>query len=472
MTIIEKSTFTGVNQSECRPFARVRMGQQLKAVAEDQAYAYKSLTGQAVPNAPGVDVAANHIHDGTNGAPIPIPVSQGWLAATLDRPPNVGGYVPLLFFPFFAPPGFDTYQLNLFTRTPEQLGSMVQASVLNDSLQTTSGGVFTRQTLQEDSLGGGVFVISSTLTVTPDRLNVLRLEANESNTAPPAVDFLAYTLTPYFGDPDVRALGYDYPDTNENIVAPDTTEHLGAHAFTSYDDGMFNDDDAVSSYLVNTMNKNNVYLMERVTGLAAGNRDTTTDTLYQGHSHAGSTSPSAKASNVGALIDHSIGAWAYGARRASSVGGVTFGYFGDMADNANTTWSGRIVAPTLKIGTTSSQSLFYHPVRLPLLSGTGDYAHSTGKLKAAFLVYTDNSKNGVMTINARMASVGLSAFGTSQNVTTSGTGDGVELLTISGLDAQGTTSGEVEQNLRIDMALTTNASLGSALYGSCLWVEV
>jgi hypothetical protein len=465
MTIIEKSTFTGVPISECRPFARVRMGQQLKKIAQDQALAHKALTGVAVPNAPGSDVATDHTHDGTTGAGIPIPVAQEWLGASLDRPSNLGGYAPVIFFPVFAPPGYTKWKLHLTTRTPGALQSMVRVKVMNASLQTIDGAgtLFVR----DRELPGDVTILTSTLTLGSNQLNVIRLEANESSTAP-AADLMSYSLVPYFGEPDVRVMTLDYPDENETIVAPVPGEHLGTYPFTSYDDSMFDDDTAVSSYLVNTLNKNNIWLTERATGIAAGNRDVSSNALWEGHGHGGRTTTATRSTNLGAELHHSLGAWAYGTRRGWTTGSHPTD---DMANTSNTTWRGRLFAPCLINGVTAAQEVVRHPVRLPLMSATGKYAHSTGSLNFAALVAKDDFKNGNIGVTAQMRSSSGASAGTAQTVSTSGSSNGIYLLTISGLDAQGTTDGDVEQMLSVSLAYTTNSAPGSVIYGTCLWID-
>lgn len=469
MTIIEKSAFTGVNQFECRPFARVRMGQQLKAVAQDQAYAYKLLTGVEVPNAPSVDVAADHIHDGTNGACIPIPAAQEWIGANLARPSNDGGIAPVVFFPFYAPPGFSTYKLHLITRTPEQT-AFARCSVMNSSLVTTAGCApfsgLVGGGQQNQSIGAGLFVLTSEISVTADSLNIMRLEFPEDKDQPDA-DILAYSLVPYFGDSITGGAGLDYPSTDSQILAPSAGLHLSTAPFTSFDDGMFDDDDAVSSYVVNRINKNNIYLLERATGKEAGNRDTSSESLYQGHSHAGATSVTTKSASLGAKMDHALGAWAYGTARNGPTGSHPDD---DMANTGNTTWTGRIFAPALSTGTTASQEIVRHPVRLPLMEA-GDYAHGTGKMNFAALVRKTHSKSGNIQITAQMKSADGTSSGTSQNVATTGTSDGIYLLQITGLDAAGSSAGEVEQLLSVSMAFDTNSSPGACLYGTCLWIE-
>ena len=467
MTIIEKSTFTGVDHHTTRPFSRVRMGQQLKKVAQDQAYAYKTLTGVAVPNAPGSDVATNHTHDGTTGAVIPIPVAQEWLGANLARGPNAGGYAPLIFFPFFAPPGVTTWRLYLATRKPDALISIVRCKVMKSSLETTAGGSAFRRIRDTSDEAGSAYVIYSDITVTANSLNCLRLECVEGSTAPVDVDVISYSFVPYFGDPVIYSAP-DPLDENTSIVGPTATDHLGAYPFASFDDAMFDDDAAIPSYVVNSLNKNNVYLVERATGRAAGNRDVSSNTLWEGHGHGGRSTVGTKSTNLGDEIDHSLGAWAYGSMRSGPTGSHPSD---DMIDAANTTWTGRIFAPCLTAGTTASQELVRHPVRLPLMRSISAYAHSSGDLNFAALVYKDDSKNGNIQVTAGMKNADGSSSGTTQSVSTTGSSDGLYLLQIGGLDAAGSVDGEVEQMLSVSLAYTSNSAPGSVIYGTCLWLE-
>ncbi len=227
---------------------------------------------------------------------------------------------------------------------------------------------------------------------------------------------------------------------------------------------MFDDDRGISSYITGRLNLNEAYVFERLTGQPAGSNAAT---AYDGHAHGGGTSPSTASDNVGALMDHALGAWFYGCAR-----GPTSSYLSaDMSAAANTTWRGRINAPVHTSGN-AWETIAEHVVRLPKAT-TAAYADGTGKLNIAALVYLDTTKgNSSVGVRATMLNDAGASAGSDLTLSSSIGSTGWELLQDSGLDISGAGSGEEAQILRIEMALDSTPSGPSAcVYGVCLWME-
>lgn len=483
MTIIEKSSWTGLPITDVRPHnPRIRMLQQLKTVAQDQAYLHKTLTGNAVPNAPGSDVATNHTHDGTTGAVVPIPYCQAFMGASMARGPTSGGaWQPLCRQIFRNLAGVTTVRVLVWTTN---IFALLSGGFRGSILAATSGlpASFDSGTwldMTQEYGGGGLFCLGQDMTVTADALQILKLEAFNSYYAPgtnaimpPERDVAAFAILPWLGEPTPSFAWQDSTVTTGQIDLPDTTQHLGSYPFTSFDDAMFADGRAVSSYLVQSLVLNEGLLWERATGRpAALNADGHTNAAhYDGHSHGGATT-SGTTDNVGAEMDHHIGAWHYGVGCESgleSPGGITV----DQPSASDNQFTGRLYAPALaRLVSGSDEVIAEHIVRLPR-GQSGTYVDATGNLNFAAVVYHDFSKAGTLTITVTMLDENGGTAGTSRTGTITSGGPAWQVVQVSGIDASGSSTGGEVQTVRVAIKQASVPSSLTVAYGSaCMWLE-
>ena len=470
MTVIEKSTWTGLPIDAVRPGARVRMGTQLQTIAEDQAFNYKTMTGLEVDNAPSSDVATNHIHDGTTGPLIPFPAQQQMLNAWLNTGDAVGAYVPLVFTPVFCPPGHTSYNVTVWTKSPSYLMSQMKVSTFTSALVAyAQGGAFYQ--IPELAVGGYAALVA-TVATTADAVNLFKIEAwdgatlNDDTTAVIDRDVKSYAITPNVGAPyPVRPHNVGIFESND-VAVPTTTQHLGSEPFSSINTQMLADDRGVSSYVVQACTLNDALLFERGTGQPAGNRSAVT---YEGHGHGGGTAPATAADNQGAEIDHQLGAWFYGVARQMPGGGLSqmvHDQTNPVSPANNDSWTGRIFGPTVTTGSTWL-TVAEHHVRLPE-GPDASFAHSSGKVDFVALVYGEDYAPSSPTHQLRVSLLDTSfSAGTTQTAAVAVTG--LQLITITGIDASGSSPGESEQILRVEMNSNLNGSQSMFLYGCALY---
>lgn len=475
MTIIEKSSWSGLNINDVRPYRRVRMLQQLKTIAEDLAYAYKAGTGVAVPGAPGSDVAADHVHDGTDGAVIPLPFFHACLGAQLNASTTAsGGWQPFFRQVFYAPTGQDRIRVRVFTRNPFAL----TANGLRCVVRSVSAGLPVTAEVTtwatDDAGGAGLFDVNGEVSISAPALNVVEVSAWSGANGIGGLPIVGRDVVAVLGVPAIGQpfTAYSYRDSSTasgQVKTPSASQYLGANAFTSFDDAMFTDGRAVASWLVQGLNKNFAYLWERMTGLPLplNGSSHTNDVRWRGHAHAGDTAASTASANLGAEIEHALGAWYHGVGlRPNDVANYLTV---DQVSADDDTWTGRIHAPTLEESTTGSdETVAEHFVRLPK-GQTAGYAAS-GRLRAAALVYADFSKAGTTTVTFTMLNSSGSSAGTSATATVTAGGPAWQVVQVSGLDASGTGSGQERQKLRVAIKQASAPSGETTALGSvCLW---
>ena len=203
-----------------------------------------------------------------------------------------------------------------------------------------------------------------------------------------------------------------------------------------------------------------------MTGQPAGNRSAVT---YEGHGHGGGTAPATAADNQGAEIDHQLGAWFYGVARQMPGGGLSqmvHDQTNPVSPANNDSWTGRIFGPTVTTGSTWF-TVAEHHVRLPE-GPDASFAHSSGKVDFVALVYGEDYAPSSPTHQLRVSLLDTSfSAGTTQTAAVAVTG--LQLITITGIDASGSSPGESEQILRVEMNSNLNGSQSMFLYGCALY---
>lgn len=400
MTLIQSSTFTGVNVNDVRPHARGRQLQDLKNIAKDQAMAFESITGRKVPPASGAHAisATPHVHDGTTGAIIPIPVVQEWVGGEFSPSTSTtGDFAKFAWSCFFAPAGVTTMRVFVLTSTPAIINHM-RARGWDDTLTVVSTADFSALNPEFHDyvveMTGRVAVYAD-VTVTPG-LSAISLEIYDGNQQngvpifrPLTVD--SYTIVPWAGPPR-RVSAYFDPDVSSSeYVVPASTQYLGGGAdttaFTSYDDGMFTDGRAVGSFLTQPMSLNDALLWEILAGRPAGDNTDghTNDAHYIGHNHGGASSGWLE---IGDDIDQPLVAcsWGVGRQRAASSQFFTV----DEPTTPAADWSGRIYAAHISTTSTAPQTLAEIPFRMPTAQSAN--IQGSGRLRFAVLAYYDAGK--------------------------------------------------------------------------------
>lgn len=457
MTIIEADEWTGLPINSVRPFARVRMGQQLLQVAKDQAFGFRALTGNSVPNAPGVDVATPHAHDGANGLVRPLPLIQCYVGADLPSGTVATAAFARFHWPiFWVPPGVT--RAKVFVWTPSVGAVFLQQGIKATTYSLDLTPYATGETFVDDaSLSmGGLHCLVAGIDLEPGAVNAVLIEVMDGiGLQPRRIEH--YSIIMDVGAPSPVAPHQTPIAHSDEVLVPSASHHLGSDPFTSFDSAMFDDDRAVSSYVAYSMTMNEAYCFERATDVPAGTRSART---HRGHRHhTGEDDP-------GVDIPHSLGAWSFGVLRKPPGGGLYIDE--DQLDPAENEWSGRIHAPTI-ITSTTAQLVAAPLIRLPGKS-SASYNGATSKLNVAMLVFNDNGKTTGMQGQAQLADVTGVTLGTSKTLGPTTT-SGWQILTGSAVDRSGAGGDDDIQMLKLSLRQAAAVDQGAAIYSACAWYE-
>lgn len=479
MAIVEADSAEGVEDSRLRPGARVRMGDVLLRAHKDQCAAYNAILGAAVPNGAAALVAPAHVHDGTNGAVIPIPVAQQVMGANLPPQATVSvheDFYPLIWTPFVAPPGCTKVRWVGMTTSP------VTADYLRAGLTDTSGTWSTPHRSpditdeERDRFPGGgqLKAMAVDIDVTAGAVNILRVDCwdgaytrdGESLLLGPR-DLVSWSLFPLVGNGPKKVQGPQPVIGDSLTFVPSTTAHLGAHSFTSIPERLFDDDNAICSYILHAMAMNDALLWELLQTTAAGQLadNHTNDQRYKAHNHHGLNTN--KTLRSGPQMLQPLGAWSYGtARRKVS----TSAHMNNDESPNGRVWTGRIhgITPTA----TGYQLAAEHRVRLPSAT-SGDQTGAATKYKFAAWVRSDgSSKAGNVEVRARFQNAQGTVSAAYENAPTI-TAQGLSLVQIDNLEVPTTTNDAGIVTLQVDISQSNSPVAGSqcCLYGGCLWED-
>lgn len=484
MTILQRSTFVGTDHTRARPGSTTRKS-DVETWLKDQAHVYEAVTAAAVPNASPIS-ATGHIHDGSNGAIIRIPLAHIGTRALLHRrssAPTSGGvdysgYEAFYWFPVFVPEGVTSVMVCMFVRnreTAESLRVTTQTTGLATIEQQDGSQAFSSSsnpTAFTHWLYPGfddVMVVGWLIAVNEGVVNLVKLEAWDGywNQFGDAVNGLgeALPLSRWVGGVTVLPMGRG-PVSGAQAVSPaitDSTTVKVPTAFTSFDSALVTNDRSINSYVLVGALKNDALLREVLTGRPAGNRPSAT---FAGHNHKDDAATSLDSS--GDDIDQPLGSWAYGTMRApASLSGLSAEYsYEDVPRGEGTfenVWDAPS-APLLYSGTADSTyfALFNHRVRIPA-AVAANLADGTGKLKVAALVYNDGNEAFV---GASLGDKDEGAFDTEQNNST--TSDPRGVVTLTGVEC---TNPEEVNALKIRLARVTTKNHKVGIYGTCLYYE-
>lgn len=498
MTILQRSTFQGLAHNLVRPGAKTRKT-DMEDLLKDSAVCYESLTSYKAPSAASIS-ATPHVHDGTNGAIIRLPLSHGgnWhmgLNRRSGSPVSGGvdysGFYPIVWVPFYAPPGVDEVIVVLFLKNSDGINEF-RATVQNTSLADTDsqgpseGFVSVSASAGQYSwLNPGVrdyAVRGWEMSCTAGTVNVLRIDAWDgrfdhtyagplvgtpgATELPPTRAVRGYAVLPVVRRP---------PGVTPKVTATysSTATHLLSQnqSYVSYDSALVANDRAVPSYLLTTEHKNFNLLYEATTGQPAALRGSVT---VAGHNHR-EDGDGASLDVSGADIDHSLGSWAYGVLRPPpDIGllGASGGYSAKDMPKGDYTfaneWWGTPIAPCIdQVNATSGTyyTVFEHIFRMPAVK---DLTSAGGNIRASALVYNDSNE----TMNVRFSIGDTSgSYSTTATAAASGSGDRQLVTTLGGI-ACGSRDAIRRLKVEIQLAALKGAhTVTSGIYGVCLWYE-
>lgn len=477
MAIIQGTgAFQGLDIDSVRCGSVEQMLQQLKKIHQDQCELFERITGVKVPNAAAI-AAEEHDHDGVNSVPLSLPLAHGYLGAYCPAAEVSGAaeHAPLAWPCFYVPPGIEQVRVSVFTPAGSH-GFLTNGDLLASTHDASIAYHQSEQQFQAGalSLPNGDIEVYADVDVEGGAVNMLRLDLwdgeyrrnwSGDGVVPQEPRYLntyivrakvgvAHAVTPW-SPPSV---------THDGVIVPDSTYHLGAHAFTSFPEEFFDDYRSVNSYLLTSLFANAALLVELLHGVPAGANGVGHTNLrnWLGHNHKGDGTTSLDDSGVELALP--LGAWNYGVGRKPP--GAASGH-ADIED-PGASWFGRIFGASLIGSASTYYALAEHLVQLPDIQSSSKYGAGS-KIKGAIWLYHDNGKSGGLDLRMRLENAAGTADGAwvTENTVT----DGRQLITFDALDAEDADAEVNVQTLRIEGRQVNAGNEGELIYSSCLWFE-
>jgi len=456
VAVLEASSVVGIDENKIRVGGRIKAA-DVEAIFEDQAAVWREVTGNDAQNAPGSSQATPHIHDGTNGVVIPIPLATWTPYASLGRPSDgvTGeGYAKLVYAPFFAPDGVDRVRVVIRTRNPVDLLPWLHVSTESAPGTYVSGP--TVFTVEGGILPGGYFSAHADVATTAGAFNLLRIEAWDGYHTPDGVgvmpalrDLATVTVLPTTARPGPLPTSWrPTPTTRTDAIVPDDRypKDTGTnYPFTSIESGMVSENRALSSYLTVSGLANAALTYEVLTGRPAsmlantGSRPAGS-ARYIGHCHAGGDNTDLDES--GAEMDQPLLSVSYGVGRAWEGASDTT----DQVHSGAGTWNGNIHAPRAPSHKPATwDTIAHHRFRLPRASTV-----TGGSSKLSMCVLCFNNTGNPADVGGTVLSEGGSAIGSRQTYGTISDSSSHQMVTISNFE-QGATTDAVRRILKVDV---------------------
>lgn len=474
MTLYEPSSVSGVSAADVRVGKLARMLKVYEQIAKDQSAIYTQVTGLDIPNGAGA-AADSHVHDGTDGAIIPIPIAHGFPNANIGRrtaDTSINEWARLVETPFRPPPGCTRVRWVGFSSSPSSINNL-RPEILDSSRAGTAGKQLPIDATNIYGRPGSYWAFYLDMDVTADTTQILRVDAwdaayergsNNETMLAGARNLISWMLLPVVGigpRPEANPWAPGLYLTDADTILPTSTTHLSADYFSSQDDDMYSDYEPLSGYIPHSAAYNDALLWELLTDTPAGNNGSKT---VKGHNHAGDTS----INSTGAKMEQPLGCWSYGvARNKDSSLGFTsvIATVDEPSGNAgHLPWAGHIHAPTLT--STGSQEMARHHVRIPATL-TADAQGATTRLTCELWIYLDAGKSGNVSFDIHMEDESGTTIGTAQSsATISSTGH--HLVTINNVETATAISDGRAQVLVIKGTQGAAVTQGMSLYGSLL----
>ncbi len=510
----------GTDLNDVRPTTNVRMGEILESQHGDQSYLYPYTTGFDVPGGVG-GVVSGHVHDGTNGVVMPVPLAQWYLGAKL--PPMTDSdisasaspaYGLLTYAPFYVPPGVDevavvmygasghasefTFGESFHFQIYDDSGAAVFASSADTSLHKFILGTVSNVGDSPTWRVAGA-ITRPAVPVVADAINILVMYAYDGRDLPntgnavgyrsvdallifPGILRTEYPPVPAFQPGAYTDTAVRVPGQNEWITGATTKEPYAAFDATEFDDNR-----AISSMMVNKMAGNNALLGELAYGLPAGGNAVghSNDQSYKGHNHGNAAASGAGGEvtvsdldSSGARVGMPLGAWAFGVGRGPFTNRAGHPRMDEKgATFVNGRWTGQIYAPCLR--STATGNTYYTVTealvfRMPDSPAT-DYSGGSTELVLTFVCYNDSGQT--MTIRATPSIVG-GATGSGQTCTmvTGGTGSHPGPRGVAEIQNFALPSGAAGElcSIEIEMKVASGSGDiddGPMIYGCCLHLK-
>jgi len=306
MTILEDDEVLGLDDRRHR-VGDAALASSLERCAKDQAALHREITGFDVPNAPGSDQATPHVHDGTDGVIIPIPIGWAQPFASVWRHADDSGtdqWAILSWIPIYC----QTSRVRVYLRTRSNIGQVtdttqVQSFLGTDLTSPTDTAQFRQvgASLRGKVNAEDVVTAYADVDVTAGEWNALAIRVWDGyymagGAAVPATRLYdTITVFPSTHVPGPTPQPWAPPTvTSTDVQTPDSRypSESSSNAYTPLDSGMVGASRAVSSYIGVSSQMNDALLSEVLDGRPAGSNAVghSNDASYAGHCHAGSTS--------------------------------------------------------------------------------------------------------------------------------------------------------------------------------------
>lgn len=454
MTILQSDEVTGVEYQDVKPNSKARMLKVFEQIAKDQTALYKIITDIDAPQTASSPQASGHDH--SVGAPISIPlvnqVLKIALAAQTITPSNQ--WQVCSYIPFFVPAGVSEVRIEAIFSTKEAPQNF-RFTVMDNSDSKFSGSRSINNGEEDNSTKFEYFNVDE------DEVNLLRIEgwlSNLNNGGGAQIQnciLQAIAVLPFRQANSVQS--FTQFEGNDSANFPDSAQYDGEY-FTSFDDLMFSDDSALSSYILNSCALNDALLAEILHGQRASSMSSST---FAGHNHGENTT---NLDFAGAAVQHALGSWSYGA----GLGGNLGMYTPDQI--AANDWEGRCLGITL-LDTCTTLSIFARHTFLFPYSKQSRYSSGTSFLNCSVLLYLDHGKSGDVTIQATLRDSDLTIAGTSKTVVETGTGR--QLVNLDGLEMPLAVpvGGEGSYLLELKAKQEFGVDEACLIYGACIYLR-
>jgi hypothetical protein len=419
MTIVQGAAWTGVAANDLRPGVRKRIGQQMLQIAKDQAAVYEETTGIKVPQS-GTIAATPHVHDGTNGAIIPIPLFSVFIGGTFypstgTTVRNNGGWSAVTQQLQWTPTGVTK------VRYWVTCNDYIALTALRVSTLDSSQVLVGQQTFTEAAPVNGLAAGYCDVDVTGGDLTIHKLEYRTAASG---------VLLPEVPTSVISFVGYPFAGSGENpepyilqgsnsldVLVPSSTQYAPASVgYHPTQEENYADDDAISGFMCHAAAYNEGQLFELITGQAYPGK---ASKVWKGHNH-GAAIVVNTTSSKGADMDQPLLAVNYGVRR-TAVSKSDHRFDDDEAEGTNADMVGRIWCSQLTTATgTSYQTLGSYPFEMPAALAAN--IHGTNLLKFAALVHVSTARITSGTVRASISDATFSATGTALELTTVGGG--------------------------------------------------
>jgi hypothetical protein len=480
MTIAQSSTWVGVAANDVRPGVRARIGQQMLRVAKDQAAVYEETTGIKVPGS-GTIAATPHVHDGVNGAIIPIPLFHIFIGGVFGPSPlavalaarSNGGWSPIAKPIQWVPTGVTAVRIWISADIPAF--SRLRVETFDSTLAQYDVQTFTPVDPISTPLVGGIPFAYADVGVSGGEINIFSIQYRtaQPDAAPHPWQDQVFSVTgyPFAGEGKAIDPHIVQGSNSLDVLVPSSTQY--APLSTGYhptQEENYADDDAISGFMCHAGAYNDGQLFELITGQPYPGK---ASKVWAGHNHGAAASVTTSSSK-GADMDQPLLAVNYGVRRQKSSAG-DHRFDDDAKEGTRLPMEGRIWCSQLTTATgTSYQTLGSYPFEMPAALAANVQGGSS-RLRFAALVHVHIGRITSGKVRASISNSTYGATGTALELTAAG--DGLQIVS-GAIDYHGAAdvayAGEMA-HLNIDAKRDTNYVASTlptmGVLSACLYYE-